>query len=404
MSRCTPSLQWGGAIPYISPRECWGCGTEAAALGGRSSTLIVSLKLKQSASRQIAEVLHQYGHKWAAIEKLHWCLLSAQEHRAEHGSVPIRQLALPRYFSSSDWTDARPVLAELDALLSGSCISIVRNAGVPACGPSEMCCANRTEVANVEHPTAAVGRERGPDVVQLQVGFFDAMPAAARPAFRLHVWRNRAMEHATADTVTFVSSEGASSGRRIADEELVAQRVRAYFRERRPGLLFAHQAMAELSYIEELRLFRRSAVFISLFGSSLHNCRFLPPESVVIELHGALKQNWLDTGGYGGLCAESMGLRWAALAVDGSAPTEKTRNLSHDRWRWSLRRDYSVARVNASGLVDLLESVLFHGGWWQAHRTYLSSVTKPAMPNPKHTRRDVERWAQLPQYSTPTWM
>ena len=162
--------------------------------------------------------------------------------------------------------------------------------------------------------------------------------------------------------------------------------------------------MAELPYIDEIRLFRRSAVFISLFGSSLHNCRFLPSEAVVIELHGALKQNWLDTGGYGSLCAESMGLRWVAHAVDGSAPMERTRNLSHDRWRWSRRRDSNVARVNASELIDLLERVLFRGEWWQAHSVYLKSVTGPGMPNPKHARRDVERWAQMPQYSTPTWV
>ena len=49
-------------------------------------------------------------------------------------------------------------------------------------------------------------------------------------------------------------------------------------------------------------------MFISLFGSALNNCRFLPPESVVVEIHGALKDDW-PSNGYGSLCAESMGLR-----------------------------------------------------------------------------------------------
>ena len=240
-ARCSPSSkQWGGAVPFIAPRECWGCGTEAAALKGRSSTLVVSLKLKQSTSRQIGEVLHQYGHKWAAIEKLHWCLLSAQEYRAEHNGVPIRRVVLPRYFSSIDWSDARPVLSELEVLLNGSCMSVVRSAAVAACGPAEACCTNRNK--------EAIDRTAGEqlEAAQLQVGFFDAMPAAARPAFRLHVWRNLAIEHAPADTVTFVSSEGASSGRRIADETLLVQRVRAYFVKRRSQLQFVHQVRVRL--------------------------------------------------------------------------------------------------------------------------------------------------------------
>jgi hypothetical protein len=197
--------------------------------------------------------------------QLHWCLLYAQGYRAEHNAPPIRRIVLPRQFNS----DPRPVLSELELLLNGTCIAVNRLVGVPACGPEEACCANRTAEARVSSPA---------DVAQLQVGFFDAMPPAARPAFRLHVWRNLGIEHAAANSVTFVRSEGASSGRRIGDEKAVVQRVRTYFAARRPRLQFVHQPMAELPYRDELQLFRRSAVFISLFGSSLHNCRFLPPE------------------------------------------------------------------------------------------------------------------------------
>eukprot|EP00966_Prymnesium_polylepis_P319497 7375950-Prymnesium_polylepis.2 len=71
--RCDPSQQWGGPVPFIAPRECWGCGTESAALDGGRTTLAIALKLKQPTSKQIGEVLHQYGHKWAAIEKARRC-------------------------------------------------------------------------------------------------------------------------------------------------------------------------------------------------------------------------------------------------------------------------------------------------------------------------------------------
>ena len=58
-------------------------------------------------------------------------------------------------------------------------------------------------------------------------------------------------------------------------------------------------------------------VFISLFGSTLHNCRFLPPEAVVLEIHGALKN---DVGPpdwylYYNLCQRVMGLRWVGFAA-----------------------------------------------------------------------------------------
>eukprot|EP00966_Prymnesium_polylepis_P243925 5641632-Prymnesium_polylepis.3 len=41
----------------------------------------------------------------------------------------------------------------------------------------------------------------------------------------------------------------------------------------------------------QVRLLRRARVFISLFGSALHNCRLLHEGALVLELHGALRND-----------------------------------------------------------------------------------------------------------------
>lgn len=65
-----------------------------------------------------------------------------------------------------------------------------------------------------------------------------------------------------------------------------------------------------LSYADEIRLFARTKVLISLFGSSLHNVRYMHPETVVIEIRGsvaiALRDNffyWAVSCKYGQLHA-----------------------------------------------------------------------------------------------------
>ena len=114
-----------------------------------------------------------------------------------------------------------------------------------------------------------------------------------------------------------MSSEAASNARRIADEAPLVEAVRAAIALRRPRWRFRHQRLESLSYASEMRLLRRTALLVSLYGSSLHNClaartqtlvslccraaarasvraaawagRFLPDGAIVLQIHGALK-------------------------------------------------------------------------------------------------------------------
>ena len=90
-------------------------------------------------------------------------------------------------------------------------------------------------------------------------------------AMRHVVWANLGVYSVVPDTVVFVSNEGASNQRHIANEQAVADGVRRLVAHERPGWKFVHQRLETLSYANELRLMRRTTVLIALFGSAIHN-------------------------------------------------------------------------------------------------------------------------------------
>ena len=80
-----------------------------------------------------------------------------------------------------------------------------------------------------------------------------------------------------APLVLWASSEKASNGRHVLDELGVVKQVREHLARAWPALELMHARLPELSFAQEVRLMRRAAVFISLFGSALHNCRWMRP-------------------------------------------------------------------------------------------------------------------------------
>lgn len=118
---------------------------------------------------------------------------------------------------------------------------------------------------------------------------------------------------------------GGPNGRRLDAEELLASGLRALASEftanghrsngQQPSLRFEWVDITKLSFAEEIRLLRRTRVFVSLFGSSLHNCRWLPAEAVVVEIHGALKHDWRDSGYVRAIAALRWSMRADALCV-----------------------------------------------------------------------------------------
>ena len=131
----------------------------------------------------------------------------------------------------------------------------------------------------------------------------------------------------------------------------------------RPQWRFRRQRLESLSYASELRLLRRTTLLISLFGSSLHNCRFLPEGAIVIQIHGALKGE-VSTGSahqYRRVCEQQMGLRFAAYAVPGwRCDIFNRESLEGDECAGGERRgaDFTRARVEAAPFTRFLAAAL----------------------------------------------
>ena len=315
--------------------------------------------------------------------------------------------------------DAVPICADQPGILYDR--RAVSNPRVPEC-----CVARLAERHNNNDTTSAETWPRwlgaaaavlhhsrcssGAEIAQLRVlGFDGALPLSpavpqvqqASPSFQLKFWTDGAFAtrylfrraawqsvgaHAAlagkapgnGDVALLISNVGASNSRRVDNETTLALALSKYFRRQRPGLRFVHKALETLEYGEEIRLFSRAAVVISLFGSALHNCRFMRPGSLVVELHGAMGNDFFDgvNGNYlyGGLCS-SMGVHWLPVAVPGGMPNPRpspgpaARELSSllmsTRWRFERPSDRLFARVNVSELLRALE-LEARGEWWTA--------------------------------------
>ena len=124
-----------------------------------------------------------------------------------------------------------------------------------------------------------------------------ATPAAAREVLcsrPTSLQRPGPSAHLCSRLVLWASSERPSNGRMIANEARVIERVRAHLARAWPTHSFLHQKLQELSFADEVRLMRRASVFISLFGSALHNCHWMRPGAIVIEIRGAMKNDFSD--------------------------------------------------------------------------------------------------------------
>ena len=114
----------------------------------------------------------------------------------------------------------------------------------------------------------------------------------------------------------FASSKNAKNGRSIDDEDSVARALARLVAIERPQLQFLHVNLESLSYANEIRLLRRTMLFVALFGSGLHNCRFLPAGAVVIQIYGALKGESMPCFYYE-ICHVGVGLGFASYVPRG---------------------------------------------------------------------------------------
>ena len=290
-----------------------------------------------------AEAKQIYGHIWRAVETFFMCVVLEGVHLGNASAAPpLRKIFVP---SRHEWKGDRYALfRELAELFTGpgSRMHVSRAPSVPACpglsgsqqrSASRQCCLNATVRSSIR---GAHGKEtRFAELMPQRPEVPDGKHVHAR-AMRHVVWANLGVESAPADLVLFVSNEGASNNRHIVNEAELASALRIHFGRVRPSWRFRYQRLESLSYSNEVRLMRRARVLISLFGSALHNCHFLDPSALVIQIHGALKGEiqLASASMYRDICARQLGLAWVGYAVPG--------------WNCSFY-DWQAAKVDCAG-------------------------------------------------------
>ena len=119
--------------------------------------------------------------------------------------------------------------------------------------------------------------------------------------------------------------------------------------------------------------------------------------AIVIEIRGAMRNDFPDFSLYANACAGTMGLRWAGLMTEGHAPpyTRDPATGGGVFGKWSRRDDYSLARIDAAALISTLELAL-RGNFTALIQEYARNVT---WKDRDHMISWAETKLALPQYT-----
>lgn len=249
--------------------------------------------------------------------------------------------------------------AELEVLFAGplaraaSRLELVRAPWVPSCVQS-VC----TQFGGV--PAALRGR------VTLLADFAPgprALPRSAHELFRRHVTADALASEAAAagaaarrPLALYVRTRRLPTRRTVRAEAQLEGALRAFVEAEHPELEFVAADVHELPYAREVSLFARTHLLVSLWGSSLQNCRFMPARALVLELYGALVRQYGDSALYGSLCALGCGLRHVSYFVPGAVPGRGPNGTG--RVRFDVPSDMHTARVEPARVIGLLRRVL----------------------------------------------
>jgi hypothetical protein len=424
--------------PFDGAGECGLRCASAAQRADHDSSRENVLAVVPNWDRPVAQNWEQsYGHIWSSIDAFFTCIVQERlACRQSTGSSGVASrdscpgplaaagnltVLVPAQYSAPQYGQVFPIFRELQHLFSGpgsgAHMQIVRTPSVPACAGSipsdqhgtkrpraDMCCADGL--------MAAGGRDRGVHAVQLQLhrGGVHTIPSWSwrepplssvehARAMRSVVWANVGIPSGGVhvDTVTFVSTRRSSNGRRIAEEASLVRALKRFVAHRRPTWRFVHAELESLgSYAEEVALMARTRLLIGLFGSALHNCRFLPQDSVVIELHGALKNDvgFRDWYLYYKVCQRQVGIRWVGVPADNAM-----NNVISETHGSSDEPSYLQARFNTTKVVEAVNNVI-DGQWEAVAREYVRAEQRatrlmsihpalgPTMDLPKWLVRD----------------
>uniref|UniRef100_A0A7S2N2S3 Glycosyltransferase 61 catalytic domain-containing protein n=1 Tax=Haptolina brevifila TaxID=156173 RepID=A0A7S2N2S3_9EUKA len=398
-----------------------------------TSIRIMPISYAQSDHHGVRVKLSSYGHLWTTISTFYFCVV--QPWLAQLSSLPtgaqhtaLQHIILPRQlarFVDGHVTDKCMAYDELQTIFSGPAARLIvhRANWVPVCHgkggrrsrESLGCCA--TNGPAVVPPAAAIAftllnasasveelasrlqglesQQLGPltslgnvsaggvavvKLAELNVneprGQTTGLSKTAADTVRRIAWENVGAQEESSNLVLWASSERASNRRKVHKEMDVVSRVREHLRHAWPALELMHARLTELNLAQEIRLMRRAAVFISLFGSALHNCRFMRPGAIVIEIRGAMKNDYSDFSLYANVCAELMGVRWAGLTTEGHVPSfKRDRGTGKPIWGKPARpQDRYIARINAAALISKLELALRSNFTALIHE-YASNIT-----------------------------
>ena len=355
---------------------------------GPGTALAIAVRFPRHSNAQ-ARYVQVYGHIWEAIEAFFSCVVSSS------GASALRDIYIPAAALGKK-NQTVSLFRELAIIYHGPRLRIHRVAWLPVCFGATSCCPLGSAVRHAN----AVGAR----LMQLKVergGLTSEQHAELRTMVAGNLGVN--LGRSPSDAFVFVSSQSAENGRYVVGERALVEQLERHVTRAYPRLHFVVVRPSQLSYQAELRLLLRTKVLVSLFGSALHNCRFLPSDAVVIELHGALKNDFANSG-YHGLCAATMGLRWAGLPVRRAVP----RDLMEVRFA-AWNRDYNHAAVNATQLLQLVDLALADtaAAWREAHARYADPAARvfadPTARNWKVNAQRRERFLKLverlPQYS-----
>jgi hypothetical protein len=182
--------------------------------------------------------------------------------------------------------------------------------------------------------------------------------ASQHGSFRKAVYMSLGLGQAPPGKILYIRSKKFQTRRHVGEEDAVVQGLAQWAAAEHPQLNFSAEDVHRLPYAEEVARFADARVMISLWGSSIHNCRYMRPGTLVVELFGALGGKWGDTALYAGVCADSCGLQHVPFGVPGAYPVMKqVERNGRTTWRnvgFGDRRDGMIARIDPDALVDFM--------------------------------------------------
>ena len=353
------------------------------------------------------ENLFLYGHVWTTLYAFWLSFVAPRmtDHALPRNGLRSIRLAIPSGVNVN--TIAGGLFNEIATVFSGSFagLTIERADWVPVCWRG--CCWSRGQPA--ELPAALVS------------GFptqrqFDVMIAPIpkhNTGFQAHARLALGIRPPPRRTILWVPPGGKAfgyyheGGAHVHDESGLVAAVARWLAAKRPGWEVVR--LDTDSYLERLRAFGQATVVVALFGSAVHNCRFMAPGATIVEIHGALRGNFDEPRDhfYDKICSgdpgrmnSGLGLHWVGFAPPGFRPVPVTTLTNRDRSHWRTRpfeskiidgsSSFSTAHVRPGSFIRLLEQVL------DGDRAPLVQAYR----NRTETHRDPRHRDPLPAYPT----